>query len=366
MKNILIIIGTRPEAIKFYPLIRTLKKVKKFKVKICVTSQHKDLLKQMLEIFKIKIDYDLKIMKSNQSLIDIYSNLPTKLKKIYLTSRPDIVLVQGDTISAMIAAQVADFMKIPVGHIEAGLRTYDKYSPWPEELCRQIISKHSSINFCPTKLNLKNLRNEKIKNNFLTGNTIIDAVQIIQKEIFRKKFQEKFHQKFKKFLSYKNKIYFTLHRRENFGKPAQKIFSTIKKLSSKDTAIIYPVHPNPNIKRNAYINFRKKNNIFLTKPLNYFENLYLIYRSNLILSDSGGIQEESSALSKPILVLRDKTERIEIIGRNAYLVGSNQKKIIKLTKFFLKKKKFKFNSPYGNGKASKKISNILKRFLNEK
>ncbi len=166
MKNILVIIGTRPEAIKFYPLIKTLKKINKFNVKICITSQHKDLLTQMLNIFKIKINYDLKMMKNNQSLIDIFSKMPAKLKKVYKASKPDIVLVQGDTMSAMIAAQVADFMKIPVGHIEAGLRTHDKHSPWPEELCRQIIAKHSSINFCPTTINVRNLEKEKIKNNF--------------------------------------------------------------------------------------------------------------------------------------------------------------------------------------------------------
>ena len=177
--------------------------------------------------------------------------------------------------------------------------------------------------------------------------------KLYKKSFLKKNFKKNSKKNSKNFDLIK-KIYFTLHRRENFGKPAQKIFNTINKLGYKDTAIIYPVHPNPNIKKNAYKNFRKKNNIFLTKPLNYFENLYLIYKSNLILSDSGGVQEESSALSKPILVLRDKTERIEIIGKNAYLVGSNQKKIIKLTKFFLKKKNLIY-SFYGNENI-KKIS----------
>ncbi len=200
----------------------------------------------------------------------------------------------------------------------------------------------------------------------MTGNTLIDSIQIIKKNIFKKNFQKKVFLKFEKFLSYKNKIYFTLHRRENFGKPSEKIFDTIKKFNQEDTAIIYPVHPNPNIKSSAYKNLKKFKNIFLTKPLDYFENLYLISKSNLILSDSGGVQEESSALSKPILVLREKTERVEIIGKNAYLVGSNQKKIIKWSRFFLKKKKIKFFCPYGDGNAAKKITNILLKFLNEK
>lgn len=361
-KKILFIFGTRPEAIKLYPLIELIKKYRIFSIKVCISSQHKGLLKQILRQLQIKVNYDLNVMTSNQKIENLYGIIFNQLSKIIEKEKPKLIIIQGDTITAMSAAMVAKLKKIKVAHVEAGLRTFDYNSPWPEEFSRTIISNIADLNFCPTKINMENLKKENIKNIFLTGNTIVDSVE----KIFKKNpFSNiKFKNFLNKYYNGKTNVFLTVHRRENFGKPIIDIFKAVKKLSKiEGIKIIYPVHPNPNIKKNAKI-LSKVKNIKLTKPLDYIETLKVLKNTDIILSDSGGIQEESSVLNKKILILRNKTERPEILGKNGVLVGHNIKKILLNFKKFQKtilKKNNKF--VYGDGKSSQKIINIIKKYI---
>lgn len=357
-KKILFVFGTRPEAIKLYPLILKLKKVKKILVKICVTSQHKGLLKQVLKMLKVKPDYDLNLMTFNQKIENLNFLVIKKLNKVLDKENPKLVIVQGDTITAMSSAITAKLKKIKVAHVEAGLRTFDTNSPWPEELNRTIISRVADMSFCPTKLNVKNLKREKIKNIYLTGNTIVDSLKtIIKKKI---KVSNNFKILINDYKKNKIKLFLTVHRRENFGKPLKDIFTAIKIIAkNKNLKIIYPVHPNPNIKKEIQT-LKNIKNIKIIKPLNYYETLQILKYTDLILSDSGGLQEEASVLNKKILILREKTERPEILGKNGKLVGHNINKIISMFNYIMNKKiNYSKFSVYGDGNSSEKIKNII-------
>ena len=378
-KKIMVVFGTRPEAIKMAPLVHALKAKKKyFDVKVCVTSQHKQMLKQVLNIFEIKPDIDLKIMKSNQDLFNLSSTILTKMKKIFNFYKPDIVLVHGDTTTTFVTSVAAFYCSISVGHIEAGLRTHNIYSPFPEEFNRQITSKIARWHFAPTLQNKKNLLSEGVKNSLIkiTGNTAIDSLKWILKRINDDKNQTKnVKKKLDKIFSFnfiKEKfILITAHRRENFGHGLFEICSAIQKLALDfpDIYFVYPVHLNPNVKKPVKRILDNINNIKLIEPLEYKLFIYLMKNSYLVLTDSGGLQEEAPSFGKPVLVMRNVTERIEAIKlKTVKLVGTDQNKIINAVSLLLKNKKhYKLmssaNNPYGDGLACKRIVDSLKNHL---
>ncbi len=372
-KKILFIFGTRPEAIKLYPLIKTLNK--DFRLIICSTAQHTSMLQQVLSLFKINVDFNLKIMKKNQDLFHITSNALTKIKLVIRKTKPDLVLVQGDTTSAFVGALSAFYYQIPVAHVEAGLRTNNLYSPFPEELNRQFISKISKFNFCPTNLSRINLKNENIKKNiFVTGNTVVDCIKILESKIDTYKFKnirikKIYDDKNKKFLN--KVILITLHRRENLKSNINNIVKAIKKLSNlyKEFLFVFPIHKNPKLREIVLDNLKDKTNILITEPLDYLENLKIIKNSYFIISDSGGIQEEAPYFGTPLILTREDTERPEgIKSLNSILVGGDKNKILYFSKKLINDIKFykKYSSrrfPYGDGNASKRILNILKKYL---
>lgn len=362
-KKILIIIGTRPEAIKLAPLYYELKKKKKIKCEICLTSQHKSLLKNMIKLFKLRPKFDLNVMQNNQDLTKLFQKILNGLTKINNKFEPDILIVQGDTTTALASSFFASMNKIKLIHVEAGLRSFDNQSPWPEEINRKLISQISNLNICPTNRDFLNLEKENIKNKIVLGNTIVDSVDYIKKKVIKNRIQI-YHNKFKKFLNSKNKIFCTIHRRENFGKNLKSILYAIKYLAEqKKLSFFIPVHPNPNVKKIVYKILRKTKNIILSNPISYDESIYLIEKSDLIMSDSGGIQEESSILKKEIIILRDKTERQDILKKFGVIVGANQNKIIEKTSKMIKKPKNIKNvpSPFGKVGLTKKIAKeILK------
>jgi len=363
--KVMFIFGTRPEAIKLAPLIKKLNRSI-----ICVTGQHKEMLQQVLKIFNIKPKYNLNIMKKNQTLFNITFNILLKLENILKKEKPDIVIVQGDTTTTFVASLSAFYLKIPIGYVEAGLRSYDKYQPFPEEINRRLTTHLADIYFAPTSKARDNLLKEGVssKQIFVTGNTGIDALLMMVKEVkknnlkyemyFRKNFGINFNKKI---------ILVTGHRRENFGIGFKNICNAIKEIALKeDINIIYPVHLNPNVQTPVKKILSNLRNVFLLPPLEYDKFCYLMYRSYLILTDSGGIQEEAPSLGKPVLVLRNVTERKEGIKKgNAVLVGTNKDKIIKWVKNLLHNKNLynnmrKVSNPYGDGKASNRIVRILK------
>ena len=377
IKKILLIFGTRPEAIKMAPVFYALKD--DFEVKICVTGQHDQMLHQVLDIFEIKPDFDLKIMQPNQTLSSLTSRLIDRLDNLYKELVPDLVLVHGDTSTCFCACLGAFYNNISVGHIEAGLRTYDIHSPFPEEFNRQMASKISKFHFAPTTLNKKNLMKENIseKNIYVTGNTVIDALKFIANKInsddnkrleLTRSLEEKLGYKFLESKS----ILITGHRRENFGVGFEGICKGIKMLADEFNNIdfIYPVHLNPNVLSPVNNLLGKTNNIHICPPLEYEQFVFLMKESFLILTDSGGIQEEAPALDIPVLVMREKTERVEALeAGTVLLVGTDPNKIYAKTKDLIdNKKKYlkisKATNPYGNGNASEKISSIIKKIRN--
>lgn len=370
MLKVLFIFGTRPEAIKMAPVINTFKKHPKLKLKICVTAQHRKMLDQVMNLFDIKPDYDLNLMKKNQSLNNLSSKILLNMRTVLQEFYPDIVFVHGDTTTTLLTSLAAYYEKISVAHVEAGLRTNNIYSPWPEEINRKLTAHIAKFHFTPTSISKKNLLKEGInKNNIVvTGNTVIDSLFWVLKKIKNNKnFIKKFNLKFN-FLNPKKKIILvTGHRRENFGigfKNICKSLATIAK-EFKDIQIVYPVHLNPNVKKPVTKYLKKYKNIFLLNPLEYSEFIFLMNKSYMIISDSGGIQEEAPAIKKPVLVLRDVTERPEAVKAGTVkLVGTNPTKIFKETKKLLTNKiiytKMKnSHNPYGDGKASKRIFNFL-------
>lgn len=363
MKKIICIFGTRPEAIKMSPIIRELKKYPaNCEVITCVTAQHREMLNQVLATFNLKPDIDLNLMEYNQSLESLTANSIKLLSKIITDVSPDLVLVQGDTTTAMAAALAAFYKKVPVGHIEAGLRTNNMYNPFPEEINRRIISILSAYNFAPTQNAKDALSREGINKGtiFVTGNTIADALNIIINA--RKDFDLGF------LTSPNSKIILvTAHRRENFGKPLENICHALKEIAEKnsDVEIIYPVHLNPNVETTVYSLLNNSNRIHLLPPLDYSDFVWILNRCYLVLTDSGGIQEEAPVLGKPVLVLRNQTERPEGIEANvAKLVGTDYDAIIKHAEILLRnpleyEKMSKTVALYGDGRASEKIVKII-------
>ena len=390
MKKVLIVFGTRPEAIKMAPIINQLRMYNgewriennnsQFDVKVCVTAQHRQMLDQVLELFEIKPDYDLNIMQEAQDLYDITTNVLQGMKKVLEDFIPDIVLVHGDTTTTSATSLAAFYKKIKVGHIEAGLRTYDIYSPYPEEANRQITGVLANYHFAPTKDAKQNLlkENKKERNITVTGNTVIDALfltlnKIKKDKILEKRIINKIKSKFSTHypLPATRYILVTAHRRENFGKGFLNICEALKEIALKHPKvdIIYPVHLNPNVQEPVFKLLSNINNIFLIEPLQYEEFIYLMSKAYFIITDSGGIQEEAPSLGKPVLVLRDTTERPEALKAGTVkLVGTDKNKIIKEATTLLNDKKeyekmSKAHNPYGDGKASEKIIKILREKL---
>ena len=371
MVNILMIFGTRPEAIKLCPVVLELQKLNdKFKVIVCVTAQHREMLDQVLNIFDVTPDYDLNIMKENQSLFDITANALSKTGKIIESEKPDIVLVQGDTTTTFAASLAAYYNKIPVGHIEAGLRTGNKYSPFPEEINRKLTGHIADIHFAPTDKSRANLLREGIenKNIIVTGNTVIDALLWVKEKI---KIENRKYDELKNIDFSKKIILVTGHRRENFGAGFVNLCSALKEIAQahKDVEIVYPVHLNPNVKTPVYNILSEIDNIRLIEPLDYAPFVNLMDRCHFIISDSGGIQEEAPSLGKPVLVTRDTTERPEAVDVGAVkLVGTDKMRIIRESQSLLDDSVYynsmaKVNNPYGDGKASHRIIKKLFDFL---
>ncbi len=372
--KILFVFGTRPEAIKMAKLIKKVKNNSNFLCKVCVTGQHKQMLDQVLELYGIKPDFDLAIMEPNQDLTDVTIKTLEGLRGIFLDWTPDIALVQGDTSTAFTTSLAAFYQKIHVGHIEAGLRTGDIYSPWPEEMNRVLISKIASLHFAPTTLTKQNLLDEGVdKNNiYLTGNTVMDSLLEMHKKIQNPKIIKSMNKKFNFLDGSKKIILVTGHRRENFGKGFENICLGIKKISNIDNVqIVYPVHLNPNVQEPVNRILSQSNNIHLISPLDYLPFIYLMSISSLILTDSGGIQEEASAFNIPLLVMRDNTERSESIDKKTVkLVGTDAEKIYGESLKFLNleiKPNFDLSrNPFGDGMASEKIVKIISDFFKKK
>jgi len=375
-KRILIVFGTRPEAIKMAPLVHSLKAEPKiFDVHVCVTAQHREMLDQVLQIFNISPDIDLNLMKPGQDLTDITSSVMLGMKKILDENKPDIVLVHGDTTTALATALSCFYKDIDVGHVEAGLRTNDIYAPFPEELNRQIVSKITKYHFAPTKASRDNLLTEGVnKNNILvTGNTVIDALQYTMKKIKNySNHRIRINKLLKKILpfNFENEkfLLITGHRRENFGKGFIEICQSIKELSTKfpHFHFVYPVHMNPKVQKPVLEILGGIENVHLLEPLDYEPFIWLLNHCYIILTDSGGIQEEAPGLGKPVLVMRDTTERPEALDAGTVmLVGSKTTKIINSVSSLINNKSLyeemsKANNPYGDGLASIKIKEFLK------
>ena len=375
MKKILVVFGTRPEAIKMAPVIQKLKEEEDcYEARVCVTAQHREMLDQVLDLFKIKPDYDLNIMQPDQDLDEVASKILIKLKSVLDDFLPDLVLVHGDTITTFAASLSAYLKKIKVGHVEAGLRTGDLFSPWPEEGNRRLTSILTDYHFAPTALSKKNLLDEGIDDSkiFITGNSVIDALQIIVSRIESdKKLKFQIEKRVEKsgFVNLSSKfILVTGHRRENFGQGMLSICESLKVLAKNnlDINFLYPVHLNPNVRKPVNDLLSDISNIKIVEPFEYEEFIYLMSKSYLILTDSGGIQEEAPSLGKPVLVMRDKTERPEAIEAGTVkLVGSDKDKIVKEVQRLLDnhedyQKMCKAINPYGDGKTSKRIIEILK------
>ena len=363
--NILFIFGTRPEAIKLAPVIKELKKEKIFEVKICVTAQHRQMLDQTLEIFEIKSDFDLNIMKNNQDLYDLTSNILIGLNEIFKDYQPDLVFVHGDTTTTLVASLASYYKKIPIAHIEAGLRTNNIYSPFPEEINRQLTSRLSKYHFAPTETSKNNLIKEGIdeKTIFITGNTVIDALLYVVKKVESK---EVIIDGYK--ITNRKIVLITGHRRENFGEGFLNICEAIKELALKHEYIdfVYPVHLNPNVQKPVFELLSGIANVYLIKPLDYEQFVYLMNKSYIIITDSGGVQEEAPSLGKPVLVMRNTTERPEAVKAGTVkLVGTDKEKIYKEVNNLITNKNTyeqmsKAINPYGDGNASKRINEILK------
>ena len=379
-KKILLVFGTRPEAIKMVPLIKSLQKhPERFEVLVCVTAQHREMLDQVLDLFDIKPDFDLNVMQKGQDLYDVTSRVLLGMREILSQSKPDLVLVHGDTTTSMATALAAFYQRIDVGHVEAGLRTHNLYSPWPEELNRQLTGRIAKYNFSPTELNKQNLLSEGIdeKTIYITGNTIIDALNIVlQKIATNAALQDTIKQQLTacgydtgRLTQDKELVVITGHRRENFGDGFNNVFNAIKTLSEKfpNVDFVYPVHPNPNVREpiKRILGDSLTNNIFLMEPLDYLPFVFLMNKSKLLLTDSGGIQEEATAIKKPILIMRDTTERPEAVETGAVkLVGTNYDLIVnEVSDLLTNTSEYRLienrESPYGDGTAAERIVAIL-------
>ena len=375
MKKVLIVFGTRPEAIKLFPVIEALNE-KKIDVYVCNTGQQKHLAKQMVDELNISVDFDLKIMKSNQSLAELSSNLIKKIDALLASFFPDLILTHGDTTTCFCASTVAFYNNIPIGHVEAGLRTKDVKTPFPEEFNRRAVSLFADLHFSPTKIAKENLIAQGIssKNVFITGNTVIDAVLGSAKKLKSGEILSDLDTILRdnSIDSQKKIILVTGHRRENFGESFKNIFLSLKRIAKNlDVEIIYPVHLNPGVKKDAEELLRGVPNINLIEPIEYHTFIDLMSSSFLILTDSGGIQEEAPSFNIPVLILREETERPEgLLAGTSILVGSDKNRIYNEVKRLFDDEDYyksisNAKNPYGNGKASQKIANIIDNYLNK-
>ena len=383
MKKVMLVFGTRPEAIKMCPLVIELKKHSDtFDTIVCVTGQHREMLDQVLNIFEVRPDYDLNIMKHGQDLYDVTARVLTGMRDVLKESNPDFVLVHGDTTTSTAAALAAFYQQIPVGHVEAGLRTHNIYSPWPEEMNRQITGRIAEYNFAPTPLSRDNLLKENVSDSkiFVTGNTVIDALHLV---VDRIKNNTKLAEEQKKALNVagydvgrlengKKLVLITGHRRENFGEGFISMVTAMKDLSEKypEVDFVYPMHLNPNVRKPIHEVFgndlKAFNNFFFIEPLQYLEFVYLMENSYLVLTDSGGIQEEAPGLGKPVLVMRDTTERpealdagtVKLVGTNYDIIVSEVSRLLDDESYY--EKMSKSINPYGDGKACSRIVLTLK------
>jgi UDP-N-acetylglucosamine 2-epimerase len=366
-EKIAVVFGTRPEAVKMVPVIQYLKQQKNIDTITISTGQHKQMLTQILDRFSITVDYEMDLMEPNQTLFRLSSKAISAFEKVISESTPSMLLVQGDTTTAFIGALCAFYSKIPVGHIEAGLRTSNKYFPFPEEINRRLITACADLNFAPTEGNRQNLINEGIPSDtiFVTGNTVIDTLLLTVK-------QEHVFPLPEINLTGKRLILVTAHRRESFGQPMLEIFSALKVLAQSypDVEIVYPVHLNPNVKTPAKQMLEGISNIHLIDPLDYFDFVSVMKRAYLILTDSGGVQEEAPSLGIPVLVLRNETERPEAVQAGTVrLVGTKSENIIKESRLILDsteehKKLSMAQNPYGDGKAAERITSQILKYFN--
>ena len=380
MKNMMLVFGTRPEAIKMSPLVKEFQKYpEKFETIVCVTGQHREMLDQVLRIFDIQPDYDLNIMKQGQDLYDVTARVLTGMRDVLKETRPDIVLVHGDTTTSTAAALAAFYQQIPVGHIEAGLRTHNIYSPWPEEVNRQITGRIATYHFAPTSLSKDNLLQEGISGEqiIVTGNTVIDALYMVVEKIKNDGILSCELEKVLKASGYdisrlsdgRKLVLITGHRRENFGDGFISMCKAIKSLSEKypEVDFVYPMHLNPNVRKPIHEVFgeSQRANLFFIEPLEYLSFVYLMEKSAIVLTDSGGIQEEAPGLGKPVLVMRDTTERPEALEAGTVkLVGTDYDKIVNEVSGLLDSQEYyekmsKAINPYGDGKACSRIVKAL-------
>ncbi len=377
----MLVFGTRPEAIKMCPLVKEFQRhPDTFETIVCVTGQHREMLDQVLRIFEVTPDYDLNIMKQGQDLYDVTARVLTGMRDVFKEIHPDVVLVHGDTTTSTAAALAAFYQQIPVGHVEAGLRTHNIYSPWPEEMNRQITGRIATYNFSPTSLSEKNLKEEKAHGQiFVTGNTVIDALHMVVDKLKKDKALAAEQINVLKNAGYdvtrldngKKLVLITGHRRENFGEGFINMVTAMKDLSEKyqDVDFVYPMHLNPNVRKPIHEVFGEdltRPNFFFIEPLQYLEFVYLMEKSTIVLTDSGGIQEEAPGLGKPVLVMRDTTERPEALeSGTVHLVGTNYNKIVTEVSTLLEdaqayEKMSKAVNPYGDGKACGRIVDALR------
>ena len=380
MKTVMLVFGTRPEAIKMCPLVKEFqKRTSEFKTVVCVTGQHREMLDQVLQIFDVTPDYDLNIMKQGQDLTDITTRALTGLRDVFKECRPDVVLVHGDTTTSTAGALAAFYAQIPVGHVEAGLRTHNIYSPWPEEMNRQVTGRIATYNFSPTPLSEKNLQKEKAHGNiYVTGNTVVDALHMVVDKLKTDETLAKEQDNVLAQAGYdvarlsngKKLVLITGHRRENFGDGFIRMVTAMKDLSEKypEVDFVYPMHLNPNVRKPIYEVFGEdltRPNFFFIEPLQYLEFVYLMSKANIVLTDSGGIQEEAPGLGKPVLVMRDTTERPEALSSGTvHLVGTDYDKIVnEVSTLLADPKAYEAMSnavnPYGDGQACRRIADVL-------
>ena len=380
MKKVMLVFGTRPEAIKMCPLVKEFqKRPKEFETIVCVTGQHREMLDQVLQIFDVHPDFDLNIMKQGQDLTDVTARVLAGLRDIFKECRPDVVLVHGDTTTSTAGALAAFDAQIPVGHVEAGLRTHNIYSPWPEEMNRQITGRIATYNFSPTPLSEKNLLEEKVHGNiYVTGNTVIDALYMVVDKLKADSALAEEQNQVLAAAGYditrlnngKKLVLITGHRRENFGDGFIRMVTAMKALSEKYPKVdfVYPMHLNPNVRKPIHEVFGEdltRSNFFFIEPLQYLEFVHLMSKATIILTDSGGIQEEAPGLGKPVLVMRDTTERPEALtSGTVHLVGTDYDKIMNEVSILLDdaaahEKMSKAVNPYGDGQACRRIADVL-------
>ena len=366
--KVMTIFGTRPEAIKMAPLVNELKRDEDIEDIVCVTAQHRQMLDQVLDIFGIVPDYDLNVMKDRQTLPQITSSVLQGIVEVIEKAKPDMILVHGDTTTTFAGALAGFYSKVKIGHVEAGLRTYDKYSPFPEEMNRKLVGSMADLHFCPTENNKNNLLKENIPGDgiYITGNTVIDALKTTVSDSYEFETSE-----LKEIDFSKKVIVLTAHRRENLGEPMENIFRAVKKIAEEyeDVEIVYPVHLNPLVREPANRILGDVENVHLIEPLDVQELHNLMDRAYLVMTDSGGLQEEAPALGKPVLVLRQETERPEAVNAGTVkMAGTDEEEIYRLAKMLLDNKEEyekmnKAANPYGDGKASPRIVQAIKFYF---